>query len=296
MLSVLIPVYNYDIRALVTAIQEQLLTSQIPFEIICMDDGSKSNFRTINSEIEQLEHTGYRVSNSNLGRVATRKSLAENASYNWLLFLDADVIPRTNQFINNYIPYLHTDYEAVYGGFAYKEDQPEDDLMLRWTYGRSNEQVSAHIRNKTPYKIVISANFLIKKTRFLELSSYMTNTGYGYDNYFGALLKEKTVKVFHIDNEVFHLGLESSASYLKKIEESIDNLLQLDTEDKLKTTDNSLLKLFKLFKTYKLHKIWAWVYKTFGSSLKSNLLSKRPSVFMLQCYKLSYICYQDQNS
>ena len=296
MLSVLIPVYNYDIRLLVRTVHEQLLASQITFEIICLDDASKSGFSTINSEINTLAHVAYHSSSKNSGRVATRQALAKQAKYDWLLFLDADVIPKSETFITDYLSYTNSNYEAVYGGFIYTDETPKAEHLLRWTYGKSNEQVVASKRNKTPYRIVISANFMIKKQLFLDINSEITQRGYGYDNYFGALLKTKKSAVFHTDNEVYHQGLESNESYLNKIEQSVDTLLKLDAEHHINATENRLLETFKTLKQWKLNYVFSWTYKAFKNRFKSNLLGKHPRLWVLQCYKLSYICYQDLNA
>ncbi len=40
MLSILIPTYNYNIVALVSEIHRQISNTEIPFEIICLDDAS----------------------------------------------------------------------------------------------------------------------------------------------------------------------------------------------------------------------------------------------------------------
>ncbi|MEM5565392.1 glycosyltransferase family 2 protein [Psychroserpens sp. AS72] len=295
MLSVLIPVYNYDIRALVNVLHEQLMSSQIEFEILCLDDYSEKSIRIINSEIDQLQNTSYKLSNENLGRVATRQALAEQATYEWLLFLDADVMPKLDHFISNYTSLLPSKFDAIYGGFAYKSQKPKDDYMLRWTYGSSNEQVLASVRNKTPYKIVISANFMIKKTVFLELNSQITQRGYGYDNVFGALLKSNQLKVHHIDNEVYHLGFEPNETYLHKIEQSVNTLLNLDSKKDLQT-DNSLYNTYKTLKKLRLNYLFSFIYKSFKNRFKKNLLSSKPNIRLLQFYKLSYICYQDLNS
>ena len=170
MLSVLIPVYNYDVRTLVNLLHEQLTSSKIAFEIICLDDCSTNGMSAINTEIDQLQNTCYKISNSNHGRVATRQALAEHAKYDWLLFLDADVMPKSEHYISNYTSLLHSENEAIYGGFAYHTEQPKEDFLLRWTYGSSNKQVSALKRNQTPYKVVISANFMITKALFLKLN------------------------------------------------------------------------------------------------------------------------------
>ena len=48
MLSVLIPTYNYNAFFLVDKIHQQLILAQIAFEIICFDDGSKSDLNAEN--------------------------------------------------------------------------------------------------------------------------------------------------------------------------------------------------------------------------------------------------------
>ncbi len=56
MLSILIPVYNFDVRKLVHQLHEQGLLLEIPFEIICVDDASFIEFTEINASIKNLEH------------------------------------------------------------------------------------------------------------------------------------------------------------------------------------------------------------------------------------------------
>jgi glycosyltransferase involved in cell wall biosynthesis len=296
MLSVLIPVYNYDIRALVTTLHEQLILSEIAFEIICLDDYSTNTSCVLNAEIEHLQFTSYKISDRNYGRVATRQNLAKQARYDWLLFLDADVMPKSNYYITHYIDVLSSKYDAIYGGFTYHKKQPKEDYMLRGTYGSSKEQTPALERNQTPYKIVISANFMIQKELFIGLNSEITQRGYGYDNYFGALLKNKKSPVFHIDNEVYHLGLESNETYLNKIEQSVDTLLTLETNKALLETENTLFNTYKRLKQIRLNYVFSYTYRRFKNSFRKNLLSGKPNMNLLQFYKLSYICYQDLNS
>jgi hypothetical protein len=296
MLSVLIPIYNYDIRALVTVLHEQLMSSQIVFEIICLDDYSDKKISVLNAEIEQLQFTSYHISDRNFGRVATRQTLAEQANYERLLFLDADVMPKSEHFIAHYTSLLASAYDGIYGGFAYSLEPPKDDFILRWTYGTSNEQVPALIRNRAPFKIVISANFMITKALFITLNSQITQRGYGYDNYFGALLKSNKNTVFHIDNEVYHLGLEGNESYLNKIEQSVDTLLKLELNKTIQDTENTLYNTYKSLKKLRLNYVFSWIYKSFKKNFKKNLLSSKPDIRVLQFYKLSYICYQDLNS
>lgn len=52
MLSVLIPVYNFDVRNLVRQVIEQFQHGQIPFEIILLNDASDQGFEAIFKELK----------------------------------------------------------------------------------------------------------------------------------------------------------------------------------------------------------------------------------------------------
>lgn len=292
MLSVLIPVYNYSCSVLVEELHRQLSLSGIFFELLCFDDASDV-FIDENQKITKLPNTHYTTSKENIGRIAARQQLANSAKYDWLLFLDADVLPKNSDYIQSYINFLYDEYDAIFGGIAYEQQPPENDCRLRWTYGHKKENVKAIDRLKKPFKHVVSANFLIKKNVFLTINSQIDSKGYGYDNYFGAILKVKNSKVLHIDNEVFHLGIEDNAIYLNKTKQAVETLHQLHKASKITDSDNDLLELFKTLKTYKLHFVFGSLYKWFRKFFEKQLMGKNPSVTLLQLYKLSYICYLD---
>lgn len=297
MLSVLIPIYNYNVVNLVRVLHKQLSNACIPFEIICFDDASNNSFIEYNTQIENFSNSKLILSKKNTGRVNARKTLCNKAKYNWLLFLDADVMPKSDAFVTNYINLMSQNKDAVFGGFAYKDVFPDADNMLRWKYGKKNEQVPAILRNRNPYRVIISANFLIKKNAFINVIANFkaTNTGYGFDSYFAALLKKMTYSVFHIDNEVYHLGIEESSVYLSKKKLAAEVLLELYKDNLLRCSENSLLKLFKKLKHYKLNHLFGLIYKISKHRLERNLTGANPNIFLLQLYRICYMCFKDLN-
>lgn len=295
MLSILIPTYNYNITNLLLEVHKQVTGTNIKFEIICFDDCSEmflnENIRTINS----LDKTKIIISEKNLGRIHSRQVLADNAVYSWLLFLDADVIPKSEKFIKQYINKTESIYEVIYGGFAYSDLMPTNNSILRWKFGREYEEIDAIKRNLKPYQVIISANFFIKKNVFNKINSKINRKSYGLDNYFAALLKQNKINVLHVNNEVYHLGLEDSLTYLKKVEGFIITLLWLYNENKMFEHNNKLLNVFVVFKRFKINYLVNLFYKMFNSTIKKNLLGNNPNMLLLQIYKLSYICYKDLN-
>src|ERR1044071_5613337 len=101
MLSILIPVYNFDVTGLAASLQAS--ETNIPFEIICLDDGSAPMFKAINKKIAGLENIIYEELPQNIGRSKIRNLLAERAKYEYLLFLDCDSTAVSGRFLSSYV-------------------------------------------------------------------------------------------------------------------------------------------------------------------------------------------------
>lgn len=288
MLSVLIPVYNYEIIDLVNAVYKQGINSHVAFEIIIGDDCS-------DKKIDQSALKGKNITffrnKTNIGRTETRQKLAQKAQYKWLLFLDADVLPVNSNFIKKYIEFIKTErFDVCFGGFKYYNTPPDATKILRWKYGKTKEDITATIRNKKPYKVIISANLLISKSLFLNINTDLKGNHYGYDNIFSLQLKNKKAKVIHIENPVWHLGLEPNETYLLKKESAAKTILMLYKAKKINAGSNDLLKTFELIKKLKCVYIIDFLFKKTKPILRKNILSKNPSINLLNLYRLGYLC------
>ncbi|OWP80530.1 hypothetical protein BWK63_10470, partial [Flavobacterium covae] len=54
--------------------------------------------------------------------------------------------------------------------------------------------------------------------------------------------------------------------------------------------DIRLTKIFYIVKKFKLEYLFAFFFDFTESMIKQNLVSKRPSLFLLDLYKLGYLC------
>ncbi len=289
MLSILIPVYNFDVRALVVRLQHQGEKSLIPYEIICLDDNSSEQFRNLNRELEQLENVSYSKLQKNIGRSAIRNRLAEMANYEFLLFMDCDSMPETDFFVFNYAAKLEEN-TVLYGGRSYSPEKPFDkSLYFHWFYGSSREVKSVLERSQNPFRSFMTNNFVIPKKLMLEIGFDESLKQYGHeDTVFGLELKRRGVQILHLDNPLRHIGLEKASVFLKKSEQAIENLLLLMHKHDLKD-DIKLLRYF--VKTRVLHPIiYIWFY-LFRSYLKIKLVGPKPSLRTFDLYKLGYMVY-----
>ncbi|RSK39172.1 glycosyltransferase family 2 protein [Mangrovimonas spongiae] len=290
MLSILIPTYNYNAYPLAKEIEKQAIASNTIFEIICIDDGSNSPINVENQKINTLKNSVFIENNQNIGSLGTRVKLASKANYNWLLFLDADTFPKNHDFLSNYLKEIPNSYDAFFGGFAYKKSSYSLNKSLRYTFGKQREEVCASIRNKTPYKIIISANFLIKKTVYLKLNKNHLDNNYGMDYLLGSLLKTKQIKVKHINNEVYHYGLDDNYKYLEKTKRAVETLAGLYLNNKIPENNISLIKAYQKIKNLRLHYLFGKLVAIFNKPIEKNLKSHSPSLFLFDLYRLGYFC------
>lgn len=295
MLSVLIPTYNHLVSNLLVALDKMLCTEDFEYEILCLEDGSNLYVEENEATCKTINKATHYISKKNKGRITSRLFLAQHAKYDLLLFLDADVETISELFIKSYSQYFKQEYKAIYGGYTYSHNPPESDYILRWKYGKKYEAINASIRNKMPYKVVISGNFMIDKQIFLDINSQINSDGYGYDNVFGAVMKVKHIKVLHIDNNVLHLGLDKNPIFLRKTENAVTTLHSLYLKNKKKATENSLLELYKRLKGFGLDKLITILYKSLKNSIRKHLLGKSPNMLLFQFYKLGYLCSLSTN-
>lgn len=293
MLSILIPIYNYDVTKLVQEVYTQTMLLNIKFEILCYDDGSTNKkIITSNKKINNLEYATYFILKKNIGRSAIRNLLAKNAKFEWLLFLDADVFPKEKTFVTKYLQKISKDTQVIYGGILYEENKPNKDQLLRWQYGKYREALSFEKRNKNVYLSFLTLNFLINKNVFevILFDEKIPNLRHE-DTLFSYHLKLKNINLEHINNPIFHLGIEESNVFLKKSLESIDTLKLFLKKGLIPKKYTLITKVYFELKKVKLHYLFAFLYRNYKSTFERNLLSKKPSIFLFDLYRLSYLCF-----
>ncbi len=297
MLSVLIPTHNYDISTLVEEIHSQLVQTDAVFEILCLDDHS-TNLETINQNqrINSLSNASYTVLPENIGRSRIRNLLAKKATYDWLLFLDADVIPVAKDFITKYVETISDEKEVIYGGILYQEEKPKQENVLRWVYGKEREALTVKQREEASYLRFLTLSFLIKKKVFekVKFNEDIPNARHE-DTLFANDLKHAEVHLTHIHNPVYHLGLDTSAAFIRKSMESVEVLILFLKNNLIEHDDILITKVFTRVKKFGLHHILSIMYRWFKKRFEKNLLSNNPSMFIFDLYRLTYLCYLDKH-
>ena len=289
MLSVLIPIFNYDVNHLLASLSEQGKSAGIEFEILCYDDGSAQNTKSLNAGLKQIDHVVYKELNMNIGRSRIRNRLANDAKYKVLLFMDCDMLIVKDDFLDKYIKSFEDGYVIV-GGVVYDTKEPEDrSKLLRWKFGHEREALSTQGRSQRPYKSFMSGNFMIDKNVFHDIGFDENISEYGHeDTLFGKELRSRNIPIKHIQNPLLHIGLESASLFIDKTRHSIENLATLIKEKKL-DSDVKLVMVFITMKRLFLTGIMQSLFDQHQEKWLNNLKSENPSLRKLDLYKLGYL-------
>ncbi len=294
MISICIPIYNFDVTALVHDLHAQGEASGVPFQILLMDDASRDEFRIKNRELASLNNVEYIQLTNNLGRTGIRNLLAETAVYPHLLFIDCDSEVVRDDYLERYFPFCRPGVICS-GGRAYL-DAPEDErLKLHWRVGTTKEVTSAQQRSVQPNKSFMSCNFLIDKNIFQTVKFDERLKGYcNEDTLFGIELERNGIVIQHIDNPLYHIGLESSPEFLAKIENGLRNLHKIDRMlkgDPLFVKSVTIMRHYHRLKRLNLPPLISLSYRITRKPIRANLFGKNPSVKLYDLYKLGYLCY-----
>lgn len=287
MLSILIPTYNYNAHPLVSELHRQAENEGIVYEVLCFDDGSTLEI-VENQKINSLTNSTFKKFDSNIGRTAIRNLMAQKASFEYLLFLDADMFPKSADFLKNYVAELHIskDSQAVFGGCAYNSLNQKRDL-LRFRYGQKREEQPAILRNKKPYKNIYSGNVLIHKPLFIATNTILKSR-YGLDLFFSSQLHRIKCIPKHIDNEVYHNGLESNAAFLKKSKEGVKTIWWLYKNNHISEEQSQLIVAHRWLKKWKVVKLFRVLGSVFIDPVERLLKKNKAPLVFFDFYRLYY--------
>lgn len=293
MLSINIPVFNIDVTPLVIQLVLQAEKLHAGIEIRVYDDGSSEKIKLMNREIQHLPGVVYKELPKNLGRAAIRNKMGMESAFEYLLFIDADSLPVTENYLQKYFDNLQQNL-VVCGGTAYRKEKPAaPGELLRWYYGRHREAIPAAQRNSAKGFIITSNNFLVEK-RVFEKIPFRENIGvYGHeDTLLGYDFFKNGISILHIDNPVLHTGLEEAPVFIEKTRLALKSLHKIDTEilsgDLIFNSQVNFLKRFKAIRRIVPVAFLRLFYKLFHRAIEYNLKSRFPVLFLFDLYKLGY--------
>lgn len=291
-LSILIPVFNREVAALVAGLLAQAADWPGPLELILLDDKSAAAYQVKNRPLASQPGVHYEELPANVGRAAIRNQLAARAHHEWLLLLDNDSLLPDGQFLARYAQAVRGQPAAALfsGGTTYEAAPPADPaLHLRWHYGRAREMRPAAVRQRNPTSQLTINNALLRRELLQKYPLDERLSGYGHeDTRLGLELARAGVGVQHLDNPVLHDGLEPAALFLEKSQQAVRNLVQVLRTDGL-GADTRLAQAARRLHQAGLAGAVRAALAAAAPALRQHLLAAQPSLRALDALKLLWL-------
>lgn len=292
MISICIPIYNFNVSPLLDELSLQMEKTEASVELILIDDCSSSEFKEAN-KLCCNKHK-YIELDKNIGRARIRNLFLKYAKYEHLLFLDCDSLISNQTFLSNYLNAIKEGENSIIcGGRIYDSAKPDSNKLLRWKYGIERESLSYEERKQQPNKSFMTNNFLISKALLQEIKFDERLSEYGHeDTLFGFKLKKRGIEISHIDNPVLNGDIEDNTEYLEKTEKGISNLISiLDyvNYDPAFIRDVSLLNFYAKASTQKLSPFIKILFPFIKPFIKFFLINGFISIRLFNFYKLGIL-------
>lgn len=294
-ISLLIPVHDYDIITFVRSMRTAIDSVPELMEIVIGDDGSSTEYY---NKFKQLEDEYIKVirSEKNIGRAAIRNKLIDKSKGDYLLFIDQDAMfPSTAEaYIRNWVN-LIGESKVIYGGIQYQQGVPTNpDKMLRWKYGRAKEQVPANVRLKHPHRSFSTFNVMFHRSVFEKLRFNEELKEYGYEDTLLAFqLKVAGVDIYHVDNALYHEGLETNQEFIDKMKHGVSNLNKMYdsiTNQKEFAQTVELISIYNVLRLFGIHRLLRTYHEWNKEKIEIKLNKSNPSLKLFTFYRMCIFC------
>jgi len=226
-LSVLIPFFRDEPSRLLRALSR----SPVPAEIVVLDDGSGDTAlaERVAAVVDGLTLPIRFVRLlANAGRAVGRNRLAAEARGRHLLFLDADMLPDSSDFLARWLALIDADDPAVaFGGFSLDQAPRNPVHAVHRALSLRSDCLPVEERRKAPEKYVFTSNLLMRRDIFDAEPFDAGFVGWGWEDVEWAMRVSRRHPIVHVDNPATHLGLAPASAMAAKFEQSAANFARV---------------------------------------------------------------------
>lgn len=292
-LSILIPVFNYDCSQLITSLArqgEKLKTLGLAgYEIILADDCSTDQ-RTIKKNLAACavcKSCRYLAQNERQGRARNRNAAIRVATGNWLIIVDCDALPPDELFLRRYFD-ARSEASVLVGGLLTPHSAvPGCELRYRYEL-RADRHRTLSRRQAQPYARFSTFNFMVQRDVMQQAMFDPELTEYGYeDTLLGWQFEQRGIAVAHIANPLVHTGINNNREFLKNTESAMRNLCRLPMLHNSVGPARAAQHLQRLH----LERLFFSLFCLLHRAIRRNLLSHHPSLLLFNIYKLGVYCH-----
>ncbi|MCA8901336.1 MAG: glycosyltransferase [Hyphomonas sp.] len=229
-LSICIPTFRDDPSELIRRLTA--LPGARDCELLIYDDGSDDPDMSLRIAAAIMNYPGpaqFIAAARNSGRSTARNMLVSAASRDWVLFIDADMLPDDAGYLSRYLDFIEAQASpaVIAGGFSLKQAQPGRLQRLHAAQARQSDCLPATRRASDPGRYVFTSNILVHRQVLSGIPFDEQYKGWGWEDVDWGLRVASVFPIHHIDNTATHLGLDSDKILVRKFAGSGANYARL---------------------------------------------------------------------
>jgi glycosyltransferase involved in cell wall biosynthesis len=285
-LSVLVPFMRDDPKPLLEALGRQTRPLGGRVEIVVLDDGGGDDalVRTVRETLDALDAPArLAVLAINEGRARGRNRLVGHARAEYLLFLDADMLPDSDGFLAAYLDLIdQARPPVVFGGFSVLQAPPVAAHALHRTMALSSDCLPAARRAQTPEKYIYTSNLLIRRDVFQSEAFDERFCGWGWEDVEWGMRVGQRYPITHVDNPATHLGLDTAKALIGKYRQSVANFARIAAMHPAILAAYPSYKVARALKRAPLRGLWRPIL---GWAAQLDWAPAKPRAFALRLYR-----------
>ena len=288
-LSICIPAWRDTASPLLASLAN--LPDHENCEILVYDDGSAdaNMTKTINAHLANFKGPAKLITaQENHGRSHARNRLMAHATSDWLLMLDADMLPDDEQFLVRYIETMVSQPQPalIAGGFSLQQVTPTKAQNLHAAQSRRSECLGAAQRQEAPGRFIFTSNILVHRKVLDAVYFDDGYQGWGWEDVDWGLRVADQFPILHIDNTATHLGLDDTKTLLKKYGTSGANFARLASQHPAAANDMPLFQVARKLRHLPGRSLLEAICKTIAIA-PIGLTPMRLRLFALKLYRSS---------
>lgn len=258
-LSVLIPFLRDDPSPLL----DRLLGEGENVEIILLDDGTASE--PLTAALRELVQSAslplkLLTLEQNIGRAKGRNLLADVSRADYLLFLDADMLPDSANFIGQWLDFVRSKKPAAaFGGLSLKQAPQDHRFAVHRAMAAKSDCPPAAQRRQQPEKHLFTSNLLIRRDVFRDHPFDSSFSGWGWEDVEWAMRVSNAHPISHPDIPATHAGLDTVPELMRKYRQSAANFARIAQLHPQFVTGYPSYKAALLFNRLKIAAVIRWI-------------------------------------
>jgi glycosyltransferase involved in cell wall biosynthesis len=230
-LSVLTPFLRDDPEVLLADLDREAAALAGRVEIVLLDDGTGDAALTdrLIARITGMTLPVRLITlAANEGRSQGRNRLSTAARGRSLLFLDSDMRPDTDRFLQDWAALVAREDPAVaFGGFTLKQAPADAKYQVHRAMAARSDCLPSQDRARQPEKYVFTSNLLVRRDVFEAEAFDPGFTGWGWEDVEWAMRVSQRFAVIHPDIPATHMGLDTVDSLARKYEQAAPNFARM---------------------------------------------------------------------